>query len=262
MSHLIAYLKSKEFWVLLAILGSGTLLGYFLFFNLVLAFLTRHGDEHVLGNLEGKPYLAVIEALERQGFSGQVIDSLYKPEARPGQILAQDPLPKTRIKKGRKVYLTIASSTAPQVPFPKVEGLPYEQAHRLLSESYGFTIGEVLTVAGEIPDLVVEARYQGEKLMAGSLVPRYSRIDLVITRGQTQDKVPLISVVGLSLQEAMARLAQVGLGIGQIRYKPNPRFPAGTVFQQYPQKAPGDSLARGYPIDLFVSGEPPKSVVE
>lgn len=262
MRSLRAYLKSKEFWVLIALLAVGTLLFYFLFFNVILAFLTRHGEEYTLGNLEGKPYQVVVEALESQGFRGQIMDSLYKPEARPGQILAQDPLPKTRIKKGRKVYLTIASSKAPQVPFPKVEGLPYEQARRLLTESYGFTIGEVLMVAGEVPDLVVEARYQGEKIMPGSLIPHYSQIDLVITRGSSGDKVLLISVVGLPLQEAMVRLAQAGLGVGQIRYRPNPRFPAGTVFQQYPQKAPGDSIARGYPIDLFVSGEVPKSVVE
>ena len=216
----------------------------------------------VLADLSGKPYHRVRQILEERGFAIEVIDSVYKPDTPPMVVIAQDPLPGTRIKEGRKIYLTLSSYTPPQVPFPRVEGLPYDQAYRLLTESYGFSIGEVLAVSGEVSDVVREARYRGKRLMPGVLVPRYSRIDLVVVRSSGLGKVPLVKVVGLPLTEAMARLAEAGLRVGQIRYRPDPTYPAGIVFQQYPHKVPGDSLSRGYPVDLFVSGEPPKSPVE
>lgn len=258
----MSYLRSKRFWRLIAILGVGTAALYFLFFSVFLSLITRQGEEVVLADLSGKPYHRIRPLLEERGFVTEVIDSIYRPDTPPMVVIAQDPLPGTRIKKGRKIYLTLSSYTPPQVPFPRVEGLPYDQVYQLLTESYGFSIGEVLVVSGEVSDVVREARYKGERLMPGTLVPKYSRIDLVVVRSSGLGKVPLVKVVGLPLPEAMARLAEAGLSVGQIRYKPNPNYPAGIVFQQYPQKAPGDSLARGYPVDLFVSGEPPKSPVE
>lgn len=258
----MSYLRSKRFWRLIAILGIGTAAFYFLFFSVFLPIVTRQGDEVILSDLSGKPYHRIRDLLEERGFVTEVIDSVYKPDTPPMVVLAQDPLPGTRIKKGRKIYLTLSSYTPPQVPFPRVEGLPYDQVYRLLTESYGFSVGEVLVVSGEVSDIVQGARYQGERLAPGTLVPKYSRIDLVVTRNEGLGKVPLVKVVGLPLTEAMARIAEAGLSVGQIRYKPHPTYPVGIVFQQYPQKAPGDSLSRGYPIDLFVSGEPPKSSEE
>jgi len=258
----VSYLRSKRFWRLLAILGIGTAVFYFLFFSVFLPIITRQGEEVILADLTGKPYARVRALLEERGFVTEVIDSVYKPDMSPLSVVAQDPLPGTRIKKGRKIYLTVSSHMPPLVPFPRVEGLPYDQVYRLLTESYGFSVGEVVVVSGEVSDVVREARYQGKRLVAGTLVPKYSRIDLVVVRSEGLGKVPLVKVVGLPLAEAMARLAEAGLSVGQIRYKPNPTYPQGVVFQQYPQKVPGDSLARGYPVDLFVSGEPPKPVAE
>jgi beta-lactam-binding protein with PASTA domain len=258
----VSYLRSKRFWKLIAILSAGTAVFYLVFFWVILPLLTRQGEEVILADLTSKPYARVRALLEERGFAVEVIDSIYKPDVPPMVVVGQDPLPGTRIKKGRKIYLTLSSYTPPQVPFPRVEGLPYDQVYRLLTESYGFSVGEVIAVPGEVSDVIREARYKGERLAPGTLVPKYSRIDLVVVRSEGLDKVPLVKVVGLPLAEAMARLSAAGLSVGQIRYKPNPSYPPGIVFQQYPQKAPGDSLSRGYPVDLFVSGEPPKQVAE
>ncbi len=258
----MSYLRSKHFWRLIGILAFGTAAFYFLFFSVFLSFLTRQGEEVALADLSGKPYERIRRLLEERGFVTEVIDSVYKPDIPPAVVVMQDPLPGTRVKRGRKIYLTLSSYTPPLVPFPRVEGLPYDQVYRLLTESYGFSVGEVLVVPGEVSDVVREARLRGERLTPGTLVPKYSRVDLVVVRSEGLGKVPLVRVVGLPLAEAMARLAEAGLSVGQIRYKPNPAYPAGVVFQQYPQRVPGDSLGRGYPVDLFVSGEAPKPLAE
>jgi beta-lactam-binding protein with PASTA domain len=201
--RLWAYLSEKEGrYFFLGVLAF-FIVGWFLFFFLLLPAITRHGDEYVLPSLIGRNYHKVHEALEKAGFQPVVIDSQYVPNKAPWTILLQEPPPKSRVKKGRKLYLTVASSTPPQVPLPRVEELPYEQAYRLLRETYGFQLGEVVYVAGDVPDIVVEVRYEGRKVSAGAPVPKYAKLTLVVSRGLSDQKVPFVSVVGLPVPVGM-----------------------------------------------------------
>ena len=260
--RLWAYLSEKEGRYFL--IGAVTFFvgGWLVFFFLLLPAVTRHGEEYVLPSLVGRDYHKVHAALEKAGFQPVVIDSQYVPDKAPWTILLQEPPPKSRVKKGRKLYFTVASSIPPQVPLPRVEELPYEQAYRLLRETYGFQVADVVYVAGEVPDMVVEVRYEGRKVSAGEPVPKYAKLTLVVSRGLSDQKVPFVSVVGLPLEEAVAKLNSVGLSVGHIRYKPAPGVPTGYVYRQYPERVASDSLPMGMAIDLFVSGEAPNSVSE
>lgn len=260
--RLWAYLAEKEAWGFVAAVLGAIGIFYGLFFLFLLPLCTRQGEEYVLPSLIGRKYPTVRSALESAGFSVMVIDSQYVPDAEPNTVLLQDPPPKTRIKKGRKVYLTVASHTPPQLPLPHVQELPYEQAYRLLRESYGFRLGEVEYVPGDIPDIVKGVRYQGRLLKPGEPVPKYATLSLIVSRGLSDQKVAFVSVVGLPLEEAVSRLSAAGLSVGYIRYKPAPQVPAGHVYRQYPERVPGDSLPMGMAIDLFVSGEAPQSISE
>ncbi|MCS7189069.1 MAG: PASTA domain-containing protein [Bacteroidia bacterium] len=260
--RLLNYLSEKEAWIVLATLLGLILFIYAIIFVFLLPFLTRHKEEYVLPSLIGRNHEHVRRSLERAGFHPVIIDSQYVPDRLPMTILLQDPSPNTPIKKGRRIYLTVASSTPPQVPLPRVEGLPYEQAYRLLRESYGFQIAEVKYVTGDVPDIVVEVLHEGKPVKAGQLVPKYSSLSLVVSRGLSEQKVPFVSVVGMPLEEAIARINAMGLSVGYIRYKAAPHVPTGYVYRQYPEKVPGDSLPMGMAIDLFVNGEQPESQVE
>ncbi|MCX8112224.1 MAG: PASTA domain-containing protein [Bacteroidia bacterium] len=255
-NRLWAYILSREgalYALSLAVIG---LLSYLFFTSVLLAWLTRQGAEYVLPSLVGRSLTAVERSLEAAGFSAVVIDSQYVPDQKPYTILLQDPPAGTRVKKGRKIYLTVASSTPPMVPFPRVQDLPYEEAYRLLRETYGFRVGSVEYAAGREPDVVLAAKHKGQTIKPGILVPKYSIIDLVVSRGWSDQKVPFISVVGLPLEEAVARLHAVGLNVGQIRYKPNPNIPLGQVYRQYPERMPADSVPAGMSIDLVVNSQP------
>lgn len=260
--RLRAYLAKKEAWAFVGAVLSAIALFYAMFFVFLLPLCTRQGEEYVLPSLTGRKYSSVRSALESAGFSVVVIDSQYVPDAEPHTVLLQDPPAKTRIKKGRKIYLTLASYTPPQLPLPRVQDLPYEQAYRLLRESYGFRLAEVEYVAGDLPDIVKGVRYQGRLLQPGEPVPKYATLSLVVSRGLSDQKVAFVSVVGLPLEEAVSRLSAAGLSVGYIRYKPVPQVPAGHVYRQYPERVPGDSLPMGMAIDLFVSGEAPQSISE
>ncbi|RMF49182.1 MAG: PASTA domain-containing protein [Bacteroidetes bacterium] len=257
-----AYLSRREGKLFLVLSLAALGVSYALFLTVLLPWLTRQGEEYRLPNLAGRPYPQVAQALAEAGFSPVLLDSQYVPETTPLTILLQDPPPNTRIKKGRKIYLTVASATPPQIPFPQVKELPYEQAHRLLRESYGFRIGDVIYVSGSVPDIVVGVRYAGKPIEAGQPIPRYATVDLVVSRGLSKEKVPFVSVVGLPIEEAVARINAAGLTVGHIRYKVHAGVPPGYVYRQYPDRVPGDSLPAGTAIDLFVNGQSPSTPAE
>ncbi|MEN2992599.1 MAG: PASTA domain-containing protein [Bacteroidia bacterium] len=253
------YFLSREGLLITAAVAAFALLSYILFLGFLLPLFTRHGEEVALPDLTQKPYTAVKQALEEAGLQVVVTDSQYLPDKPGGLVLLQDPAAGTPVKRGRKIYLTLTSFTAPQVALPKVEEMPYEEARRLLQETYGFRIANLAYVEGKEADLVVEVRHEGQRVEAGTLLPRYAPLTLVISRGLGEEKVPFISVVGLPLEEALNRLSAARLTVGHIRYKPVPNVPIGHVYRQYPERVANDSVRVGMPIDLFVNSEPPKS---
>ncbi|MCS7297424.1 MAG: PASTA domain-containing protein [Bacteroidia bacterium] len=261
-SRLWAYIRSREGVLFVSTLIVGGILSHLFFTSVLLAWITRQGREYVLPLLVGKSLPAVQSSLERAGFRVIVIDSQYVPDKPPLTVLLQDPPANTKVKKGRKVYLTIAACKPPEIPFPQIQDMPYEEAYRLLRETYGFRIEGVEYVAGRDPDVIVGAKYKGKRIAPGTMTPKYASIELIVSRGLSDQKVPFISVVGLPLEEAVARLHAMGLSIGHIRYKPIPSLPLGQVYRQYPERVATDSVPAGTAIDLVVNSQPPSSLTE
>lgn len=238
------------------------ILSYLLFLGGLLSIITRHSEEIALPNLMGHSYAVVKASLEKEGLEVEVIDSFYVPDKPPLTVLLQDPPPKTRVKRGRKIYLTVSSYVPPSLPLPRVRGLPYEQAYRLLTETYGFRIEKVLYTQGKEPDVVQEVLFQNKPVREAQPVPKYAYLILVVSKGLSEKKVPFISVVGLPLSQAVSRLHAVGLRVGEIRYKKVPSLPPGQVYRQYPERVATDSVPEGTTIDLFVNGTPVRHVQE
>jgi len=260
--RLWAYVRSREGLAFVGMLVALGILSHLFFVSVLLSWVTRQGQEYKLPSLVGRRLPVVQRSLEAAGFLPVVLDSQYVPDKPPHIILLQDPPAGTRVKKGRKIYLTITSAVAPMVPFPRVQDMPYEEASRLLRETYGFRIGAVEYQTGREPDIVLAAKYKGQVIEPGTMIPKYSTIDLVVSRGWSEVKVPFISVVGLPLEEAVQRIHAVGLAVGQIRYKPMPNIPPGQVYRQYPERVPKDSVPAGMPIDLVVNAQAPSSPIE
>ena len=92
-----------------------TLLSFCFIVILGLNIYTQHGESIYLDNLQRLP-IKKVEKMARKGdFKVVVFDSIWKPDIKPGVVLEQNPIPGSKIKEGRTVYLTISSSTPPKV---------------------------------------------------------------------------------------------------------------------------------------------------
>jgi beta-lactam-binding protein with PASTA domain len=113
------------------------------------------------------------------GYEFVVIDSSFVPEKKGGTILTQDPAPKSKVKKGRKVYLSLTAMSMPSVEMPNLIDLSLRQAENMLY-SNDLKLGQVIYKASKYPNAVLEQRYKGRIISAGSFIPYQSTITLIV----------------------------------------------------------------------------------
>lgn len=142
---------------------------------------SRHGQEYVMENYTGENYSSVVNS-NRLGLRFVVTDSIYNDEYEAGTVLSQDPPAGAMIKKGRKVYLTIASSEPEDVLMPDLVDMSLRQAvSQLMSE--GLSIGKLNFVESEDRNAILAQKIKGRTVAPGEKVNRGTVVDLTVGRG-------------------------------------------------------------------------------
>jgi beta-lactam-binding protein with PASTA domain len=213
MSKFGDYLKTKSFRnnILLAI-GSVIVVVLIAFFSL--GFYTDHGSGIPVPKLKGLSVDNAINVLKEQGF-GYVVDSVYILDKSPGTIVEQDPDPGTNVKENRIIYLTMVSRLAPNVSLPVIEQIPYITAAATLA-SYGLKVGDTVYRSDIARDMVLEARFAGQPIKAGTKIPKGSKIDLVLGNGAGAAEVEIPDLIGQDLDAAKFVIKNAGLTLGTI----------------------------------------------
>jgi beta-lactam-binding protein with PASTA domain len=98
-------------------------------------------------------------------------------------VVEQDPLPGTKVKEGRKVYIKINASGYSSVRLPDLIEKTYREAVPTL-KALGLEEGTITYVPNLGKDMVLEMRYKGRNLKPGERVLKASKIDLVLGDGK------------------------------------------------------------------------------
>jgi len=138
-------------------------------------------------------------------------------DAKPGLVIEQDPEQNFHVKSGRTIYLTIITQSAPEIGFPEIVEKTFIEASAIL-RNHGLRVGDTTYVSDIARDIVLEARFGGQKVKDGRNIPKGSRIDLVLGNGRGANEVEIPDLSGLSLTEAKFALQGAGLLMGQITY--------------------------------------------
>ena len=105
-------------------------------------------------------------------------------------MISQSPEPNERVKKNRKIYLTLNPSGYHKVTVPKVIQVTRRSAEATL-QSVGLAIGTVTYVDDIGKDMVLEMQYQGKPVLPGDKLVKTSRIDLICGNGmEVRDSIP------------------------------------------------------------------------
>jgi len=155
-----------------------------LFGIIALRFMTDHGDYVKVPELKGKTLDSVAIELDKLDLKYIVLDSgNYNPNYKIFSVLDQQPKFDSKVKEGRKIYLTINSSDFKMLEVPNVIRTTIRQARKSL-ESLGFIIGEIEYIDDIGKDEVISFSYQGKQLKPGDTLRKTSVIDFKLGNGK------------------------------------------------------------------------------
>lgn len=147
---------------------------------------TEHGVALVVPDVTGMEEADAITKLGQHDFVGVISDHVYIKGVAPGEITAQRPAAQAKVKRGRKVYLTVSSGNQPMIAIPDIaDNSSLRQAESRLRAA-GFKLAPNDTIAGDL-DWVYSVRYKGRELQGGELIPEGAELTLVIGGGDKME---------------------------------------------------------------------------
>lgn len=221
------------------------------FFFMYLPFTTNHGEAITVPDLKKKSVEGLEDFLDSRDLRYEVGDCTFVANVAPLTIIAQYPLPGSKVKEGRKIYVTVASRTAPLIKMPKLTDMTHRSAQQLL-KSFGLEEGTISYVPDMAQNAVLRQMYNGRVIEPGQPIAKGSKIDLELGEGLGTAQFAAPSVLDMPLDEARIVIVGAGLKIGQVMEVPAQEGQgSGVVVRQNPEG--GNSVRIGDVIDLWVT---------
>ena len=88
-----------------------------------------------------------------------------------------------KVKRGRKIYLTLNASDFEMIQIPKITGITVRQARKTI-ESLGFIFGEIEYVDDIARNEVISISHDDNELNEGDYLKRTSVIDFKLGNGK------------------------------------------------------------------------------
>jgi beta-lactam-binding protein with PASTA domain len=169
-----------------------------------LTFTTDHGHEIAVPDLRKLTEEQVEDKLDDLDLDYVLLDSVdYRSDYPKFSVVEQDPMPGTKVKVGRKVYIKINSSGFSSVRIPDLIEKTYREAVPTL-KALGLEEGTITYVPNLGKDMVLEMRYKGRNLKVGDRVLKASKIDLVLGDGKESYQEEPVDSTAVPTEEAPA----------------------------------------------------------
>lgn len=225
------FLKQKKFYIHLAAAILLIFVLLWISFRLIDRF-TRHNQTFLMPQIVG---MTADEAMEKYGDDLHFIvtDSVYQKNMEPGSIVQQDPLPDSKIKKGRNVYYIVVAKTPEKTTMPNLNNLSLRQAVVSL-ETAGLKVKEIVYVKHFARNAVCEQRYNGSVVKPGTELIKDSKITLHVGLGPTEENVQLPNILGMKVEDVQRTLNIAGLNLGNENFLDNDSLKNQVVVKMIP----------------------------
>ncbi len=241
--------SKRDIWIQLGIILLISLIFVLLFFFVYLPWTTNHGESISVPDLKGMKLDEIEEYLEKHDLRYEVQDSAFDLNLPPLSVKDQYPKANAKVKKGRKIYLTVIARTPRMVTMPKLKDLSQRYAEMTL-KNYKLQVGNI-TYKPYLGAVVLEQSVEsGQKIAEGS------RIDLVIGDAKGSDVVIMPDLVGKTREESEFLISGSGLIVGSILTDEAPDKPPGTINRQRP--VAGEKIKAGDIVDLWITPGTPQ----
>jgi beta-lactam-binding protein with PASTA domain len=247
------FVKSRLFFRQFLISVVVTAIILFGIFKILEAY-TFHGREVIVPDCTGFTLSEIKSSPAFADFDFVVVDSVYDPQKEKGTIVTQDPLPKSKVKEHRKLYLTVIASVPEKVSMPDLKDLTLRQAIATL-QTFGLVIGKMEYVPDIGTNAVLRQMYQGKEVRPGTMLQKGAVIDLVLGMGIGGSRIQMPFLIGMTRSEARRLLAADSLYVGAEIYTDQKDTINARVYKQSPDYSSGLLLNVGQSIDLYYKSD-------
>lgn len=228
-------------------------------FWLWLASYTGHGEYISVPDFKEMNMDEAQATIEQLGLKFIVIDSIYSRQGKAGTVIQQSPLPESKVKSGRQIYLTIFRENPPSEKLGVSEGEFYTAALIKLKNK-GFEYDTVYEHNNLFPGSVVRVTMRGRKLNANDVLPKGSKVLVTIGRFSEEDVI-IPDLTGMNCKEAEALLTNLNLQCN-CRFEPfieKPTYADSVGYKtcrQDPIHHPVITSKAGRIVDLWLYNSP------
>ena len=182
--------------------------------------------------------------LEKKGLKLKVAAEKESTEYDKGVVIKQKTAADTKVPKGATIQVIISSGKAEEITIPDVSGMEEDEAKQKLKDAGFKNVDSAYEYNGTVPEGQV---FETDPAI-GSKATAETKVTVKVSKGTETVTVP--SIVGLSEQEAQAKLSSIGLK-GSATSSSSPTVPEGQVMSQNPYA--GKKVETGTVISYVVS---------
>jgi len=178
MKFLYSRIFIKQVFISVVIFALITLISIIFLF-----FYTGQTNYIKVPDLYGLNISEVEKIMSKKKLNFEVSDSIfYDPAISPNTVVSQTPVKDKEVKKNRKIYLTINPSDFSNVIFPDLIQLTKRAAISQIN-ALDLEMGSIEYVDNIGKDVVLEVKFNDSIIKSGQLIPKKSKIDLVLGNG-------------------------------------------------------------------------------
>lgn len=223
---------------------------------LILKVYTHHGQALPVPDFKGLTIEEVQLKAKKNKMRIEISDSVFNNTLPKGTVIEQNPNPGFKVKKNRRIFLVMNANNPEKVKMPNIVGVSHRQAEAVLKNA-GLEIGRLIHVPDIAINNVLKQKYNGEEILEGEMVPKGSKIDLVLGMGLSNQKTQIPDLDHYTLERAKNRILRSALNIGAVIYDES--IIDGTdsteakVWRQYPSFKDNKLIRLGSTVDLWLT---------
>lgn len=222
----------------------GCVAGAVVILGIILGFVFAGGDPAPVPDLKGLTYEEAELKADEAGFKIEQGDLVNDAEIEAGCVVSQTPEAETTAKTGTTIKVNISKGPG-NGQVPDVTGMKEKDAIDLL-EANGFKVGDITPgPSDKEKGLIYDQTPRG-----GTTAKEGTTVNLMVSDG-SKEKVAMPYLVGKSIDDAKALLAEDGLKLGNVSYESSNTYAENEVIWQ--QYNAGDQVEKGTSVKLTVS---------